>query len=172
MFGLPVLRKRECSFKCRVLGSQGLTPGCSLGGLAPHCSSPHHSSGGRTGCRGCLAVPHRTCRTTTTSCRLHWKAYGHDCPQVGMAGHMHNQRNSCSLDTGQQVGAQSWEVTGCVLLLWESRAWWHWVSIFPHCMSFPLVRRDSVGGGGQLPSVSGFQGITCPSDWHMWEKDL
>lgn len=92
------------------------------------------------------------------SCRLHWKAYGHDCPQVGMAGHMHSQRNSCSLGTGQQVGAQSWEVTGCVLLLWESRGWWHWVSIFPHCMSFPLVRRDSVGGAASCPACQASKG--------------
>lgn len=128
-------------------GSQGLRPDCSLGGLAPHCPIPHRPSGGRTGCRGCLDVPHRTCRTATTSCRLHWKACEHSCPRVGMAGPTHSQRNGCPLDTGQQVGAQSREVTACVLLLWESRGWWQGVSVFPHCTSFPLVPGDSAGGG-------------------------
>ena len=97
------------------------------------------------------------------SCRLHWKAYGHGCSRAGMAGPTHSQRNGCSLDTGQQVGAQSWEMTGCVLLLWKSRGLWQWVSIFPHCTNF-LWSRGTLQRGGQVPSLSGFRGITCPLD--------
>ncbi|GAB5569484.1 ninein-like protein isoform X3 [Prionailurus iriomotensis] len=43
-----------------------------------------------------------TCRTTTTSCKLHWKVCGHSCLRVGMAVPVHSQRNGCSLDMAQQ----------------------------------------------------------------------
>lgn len=153
-------------------GSQCLALGCSLGRRASHCSAPRRSSGGCSGCRGCLALPYRTCRTAMMSCRLHWKACRHGCPQAGIASPMRSQRNGSSLDTDQQVGCQSWEVMGSVLLLWETRGWWQWVSIFPHCTGFPRVQEDSAGVGGQLPSLSGFRGIMCPLSGHMWEKGL
>ena len=139
-------------------GSQGLTPGCSLGRPAPYCCPPHHSSGGHIGCRGCLALLCRTCRTTTTSCKLHWKVCGHSCLRVGVAVPMHSQRNGCSLNMAQQVGAQSWQVRDCVLLLWESRGWWQWISVCPHCMSCPLIQGHSIGGGASSTACQASEG--------------
>lgn len=92
------------------------------------------------------------------SCRLHWKACRHGCPQAGIASPMRSQRNGSSLDTDQQVGSQSWEVMGSVLLLWETRVWWQWVSIFPHCTGFPRSKRTLQEWGASCPACQASKG--------------
>lgn len=109
---------------------------------------------GCSGWRRCLALPPRTCRTATTSCRLHWKACGHSCPQVGTARPMHCQTDRCSLDTAHQVGAWPWDVADHAPAGWWGWGWWPWVSPCACCMDFPWLQgaRQQVG---QLHSTSG-----------------
>lgn len=156
-FGSWVIRKLECrlSVVCWKAGPDTWLPTWGVGSTAllPWLLRRPQWL------QGCLALLFRTCRTATTSCWLHWKACGHSCPQVGMAGPMHSQRNSCSLDTAQQVGAQSWEVTGCVLPLWGTRGRWPWGSVCPHSTSFPpglgMACQASKGSHALQPTTHG-----------------
>lgn len=91
----------------------------------------------------CLALPHRTCRTATTSCRPRWRVCGHSCPRVGTASPMHSRMDVCSLDTAEQVGAKSWEVAVSLLgMVWAVGFY------LPLLHRLPLVPGSSAGQAG------------------------